>query len=155
MTNLQKGADFTDKFIYVGIDVHLKSWDVSIYFDQQYVRSFHQEPGASKLIGTLQRDYPNARFHCAYEAGFSGYSLQRQLTEAGMSCIVVNAADVPQTDKGRKTKTDRSDSRRIASALQARQLYPIYVPDKLTEGNRRLVRYRQQLLRDLQRSLPA
>jgi transposase len=103
-------------------------------------------------MATLQRDYPNAHLHCAYEAGFSGYSLQRQLKEAGIDCIVVNAADVPQTDKGRKTKTDRGDSKRIATALQAGLLQPIYIPDKMAEGNRRLVRYRGQLLHDLQRS---
>ena len=89
---------------------------------------------------------------CAYEAGFSGFGLQQQLTESGLSCLVVNAADVPQTDKGRKTKTDRGDSKRIASALHAGLLHSIYVPDKLAESNRRLIRYRGQLLRDLQRS---
>jgi transposase len=152
MTNLKQKADFTGKIFYVGIDVHLKSWDISIFFDGQYLRSFHQPPDASKLIATLRRDYPCATFCCAYEAGFSGFGLQRQLTEAGFSCIVVNPADVPQTDKGRKIKNDRSDSKRIASALQAGQLQAIYVPDRTTESNRRLVRYRQQLLRDLQRN---
>jgi transposase len=152
MTKLKQTVNFVDKNIYVGIDVHLKSWDVSICFDQRYLRSFQQPPEASKLISTLQRDYPNASFHCAYEAGFSGYSLQRQLQEAGMNCMVVNAADVPQTDKDRKTKTDRGDSKRIALALQGGLLRPIYIPDKRAQGNRRLVRYRQQLLRDLQRS---
>lgn len=152
MTNLKQRADFTGKTIYVGMDVHLKSWDIALYLDQQHIRSFQQPPDSSKLISTLKRDYPNATFECAYEAGFSGFGLQRQLTEAGMSCIVVNAADVPQTDKGRKTKTDQGDSKRIGSALQAGLLHGIYVPDLLTESNRRLVRYRQQLLRDLQRS---
>lgn len=152
MTNLKQRADFIGKSICVGIDVHLKSWDVSIWFDKEHIRSFRQPPEATKLIATLKRDYPNAQFHCAYEAGFSGYSLQRQLNGADIPCIVVNPADVPQTDKGRKTKTDRSDSKRIAEALHAGQLRAIYIPDKMTEGNRRLVRYRQQLLRDLQRS---
>ena len=95
------------------MDVHLKSWDITICFDQQFIRSFHQLPSASKLIATLQRDYPNATFHCAYEAGFSGFGLHRQLTEAGLSCMVVNAADVPQADKDRRTKTDQRDSKRI------------------------------------------
>lgn len=152
MANLKQRADYIGKTIYVGIDVHLKSWDVSIWFDKEHVRSFQQPPEPGKLIATLKRDYPNADFHCAYEAGFSGYSLQRQLQEAGMVCMVVNAADVPQTDKDRKTKTDRGDSKRIALALQGGLLRPIYIPDKMAEGNRRLVRYRQQLLRDLQRS---
>lgn len=152
MPNLKQRADFTGQPIFVGIDVHLKSWDVTICYDGQHLRSFHQPPDSVKLINTLQRDYPNASFQCAYEAGFSGFGLQRQLKEAGINCIVVNAADVPQTDKGRKTKTDRSDSKRIATALQAGLLHGIYIPDSQTESHRRLVRYRQQRLRDLQRN---
>ena len=150
MTNLQR-ADFSGKTIYVGMDVHLKSWDISIFFDQQHLRSFHQPPDASKLVGTLQKEYPNAILCCAYEAGFSGYWIQRQLQGMGISCMVVNPADVPQTDKGRKTKTDRADSKRIGKALQAGLLHPIYIPDRFTDSNRKLVRYRQQLLADLKR----
>ncbi len=151
MTNLQQRADFSGKSIYVGMDVHLKSWDISLFFDNQHVRSFHQPPDPSRLTGTLKRDYPNATYLCAYEAGFSGFWIQRQLTGLGVSCIVVNPADIPQTDKGRKTKTDRSDSKRIGKALQAGLLTPIYIPDPTSESNRRLVRYRQQLLTDLKR----
>lgn len=152
MPNLQQRADFSGKTIYVGIDSHLKNWDLSLFLEQEYLRSFHQPPETEKLVKTLKRDYPGARFVCAYEAGFSGYSLQRQLKAAGMECLVVNPADVPQTDKSKRNKTDRSDSKRIAASLQAGALKSIYIPDPLTESNRRLVRYRQQLLHDLQRN---
>lgn len=151
MTNLRRRADFTGKTIYVGMDVHLKSWDISVFFDQQHLWSFHQPPDTFKLVSTLRNAYPNATLCCAYEAGFSGYWIQRQLQEVGICCLVVNPADVPQTDKGRKTKTDRSDSKRIGKALHAGLLNPIYIPDQFTESNRRLVRYRQQLLTDLRR----
>ena len=151
MSNLQQKADFTGKSIFIGMDVHAKSWDIAIFLEQQHLRSFHQTPGISKLVSTLQRDYPNADFHCAYEAGFSGFGIQRELTKSGLHCIVVNPADVPQTDKGRKTKTDRGDAKRIGAVLQAGLLSAIYVPDPLTESHRRLVRYRQQLLADLKR----
>jgi transposase len=152
MTKLKQFADFTGFSLYVGIDVHLKNWDVSVNLGKQNIRSFHQAAECSVLINTLKRDYPNAEIHCAYEAGFSGFWLQRELTNAGISCIVVNAADIPQTDKERKTKTDRRDSKKIAQALEAGQLNPIFIPDIESEGHRRLVRYRLQLLRDLNKS---
>ena len=152
MTNLKQRADSTGKTLYVGMDVHIKSWDISIQLDKVHIRSFQQPPEAHKLVKRLNRDYPKATIRCAYEAGFSGFGLQHQLTEAGLSCIVVSAADVPQTDKVRKTKTDRSDSIRIAIALEAGQPHPIYILAQFTESNRRLVRYHGQLLRDLQRS---
>lgn len=152
MPKLQQLADFSGQTIYVGIDVHLKNWDVSVFLNKQYIRSFHQEADSERLSSTLKRDYPNAMFECAYESGFSGFWLQRDLCLRGIKCIVVNAADVPQTDKDKKTKTDRSDSRKIAQALEAGQLRGIYVPDQVTEGERKLVRYRQQTLGDLTRN---
>lgn len=149
MTNLQQKADFIGKTIYVGMDVHLKNWDISLYFEQQYLRSFHQAADPQALAKTLKRDYPHAAFKCAYEAGFGGFWVQRKLQELGLSCIVVHAADVPQTDKGMRSKTDRSDSRRIAEALQGGLLHSIHIPTTETESDRKRVRCRQQLNRDL------
>jgi transposase len=152
MTNVKQKVDYAGKTIFVGMDVHKNSWNISLYFEQQYLRSFHQPPAPSALAKTLQRDYPNATFRCAYEAGFSGFWIQRELSKLGLECIVVNAADIPQTDKWKKNKTDRNDSKRIGSSLEAGQLIPIHVPDLETDADRRLVRYRQQLIRDLTRA---
>ena len=152
MTKLQQLADFAGQTIYVGVDVHLKNWDISVFLNKECIRSFHQEASSDKLTKTLKRDYPNAQIECAYEAGFSGFWLQRDLTEKGIKCIVVNAGDVPQTDKDKKTKTDRRDSKKIAQSLEAGQLRAINVPDRVSEADRKLVRYRQQVLNDLTRS---
>ena len=68
-----------------------------------------------------------------------------------IDCIVVNAADVPQTDKGIKNKTDKNDSKRIALALQAGLLQPIYIPDDEIEADRQLVRCNERFNNDLVR----
>lgn len=150
-TKVRKKVDFTGKNIYVGIDVHLRTWDVAIQYQQQHLRSFRQEANTEQLVNTLKRDYPNATILCAYESGFSGFWLQRLLKEAEVNCIVVNAADVPQTDKGRRVKTDRGDARRLAISLEAGQLTGIYIPNKQAEGTKKLVRCRQHLYRDFRR----
>lgn len=62
---------------------------------------------------------------------------------------MVNAADVPQTDKSIKNKTDKNDSKRIAQALQAGLLQPIYVPDPELEADRQLVRCNEKFKNDL------
>lgn len=152
MAKLQQFTDFGGQTIYVGIDTHLKNWDIAVHFNKQFIRAFHQQADPKALETTLKRDYPNAFIECAYEAGFSGFWLQRYLTGKGIKCIVVNAADVPQTDKERKSKTDRRDSRRIAQSLEAGQLQAIHVPNEQCEGDRKLTRYRQQVLQDLIRS---
>jgi transposase len=151
MTKVQKRVDFEGQTIFAGIDVHLKSWSVSLFYDNRYLRSFQQPPDAAALATLLKRDYPGATYQCAYEAGFCGFWIQRALTDQGLSCIVVNAADVPQTDKGLRSKNDRNDSKRIGDSLKAGMLDAIYVPDTTLESDRRLVRYRQQLQRDLTR----
>lgn len=152
MTKIQQIADFTGQTIHVGMDVHLKKWNITLYHEQQYLRKFQQEAKPQTLIKHLTNHFPNAHFKLAYEAGFCGFWIQREFAQAGMECMVVNAADVPQTDKGIKTKTDVVDSRRIGQALSAGMLRPIYVPTEETESDRSLVRYRHKLRTDLTRS---
>ena len=67
----------------------------------------------------------------------------------GIECVVVNAADIPQTNKGMLSKTDASDSRRIGEAFAKELLKPIYIPKPSTEADRNLVRYRKRVQEDL------
>lgn len=151
MVKLQERADFSGKKIFVGMDVHSKNWNNSIYYEGCLVRSFQQPPKTEVLAQLLKRDYPGAEYYCAYEAGFCGLWIQRKLQEEGINCIVVHAADVPQTDKGKRSKTDANDSKGIGRALQAGLLKGIYIPTEATEGDRKMIRYRQQVRRDLTR----
>ncbi len=152
MVKVKQKVDFSGQTIYVGIDVHLKSWNISLYFNQQYLNSFNQPPTPQALQTYLQNTYPNATYKCAYESGFCGYWIQRTLLESNIDCIVVNAADVPQTDKGIKNKTDKHDSKRLAQALQAGLLQPIYIPDEEIEADRQLVRCNERFNNDLTRA---
>jgi hypothetical protein len=152
MTKLNQSPDFSGTTIYVGMDVHLKSWNITLYNDQQYLRKFQQDANPQTLIKHLADNYPGAHFKLAYESGFSGFWIQRAFAQAGMECMVVNAADVPQTDKGSKTKNDVTDSYRIAESLKGGMLKPIFVPDTQTESDRTVIRYRHTLHKDLARS---
>jgi transposase len=151
MTNINQKLDFKGQVLSVGLDVHLQSWHVSLYFGSQYLKSFTQPPNADSLSNYLHTNYPNAIYKCAYESGFCGFWIHRALTDKNINCIVVNAADVPQTDKGHKNKNDKNDSKRIAQALQAGQLTPINVPDEELEADRQLVRCNEKYNKDLTR----
>jgi transposase len=74
------------------------------------------------------------------------------LSKRGINCIVVNAADIPKSDKEKKNKTDSVDAKSIAENLAASKLVAIHIPDTKTESDRQLVRCRLALLRDLQRT---
>ena len=96
----------------------------------------------------LNKRYPGANFKMAYEAGFSGFGIQRSLKSSGVSCMVVNPADVPLTDKDKKRKSDRIDARKISRHLSNNMLRPIYVPSIRMEHARTLVRQRIRMVSD-------
>jgi transposase len=104
------------------------------------------------LIEHLRNHYPGAEFKCVYESCAWGFNLQRKLTEAGMQCIVVNAADVSTSDKERKRKTDKVDALKLARHHASGELKAIHVPDETIQKERNLIRYRTRLVIDINRS---
>ena len=144
-------TNFTDQTIYVGLDVHKRSWNAALYLNDQYLRNVHQPPSPQALHKFLQTNYPGAEYVCAYEGGKFGYWIQRQLKSKGVECIVVNPADIPSTHKDEVSKTDPRDARGIAMALQCGQLRGIYIPSQQQEADRSLVRQRKKIWRDLVR----
>ena len=150
MTNIKEKkkpaetVSFKNHEINIGLDVHKKNWSVSIYVDETFVKTFHQESAGTILLSHLQTHYPDGNYRACYEAGFCGFSVQRELTALGIHCDVVNAADIPQTNKGMLSKTDASDSRRIGEAYAKKLLRPIYIPKPNIEADRNLIRYRKR-----------
>ena len=146
-----KKLKFDGQNIYIGIDVHLKSWNVTIMSDQLHLKTFNQDPSPEKLLNYLNANYPNANFFSAYEAGFSGYWAHRKLIDLGILNIVVNPADIPTTQKETASKSDPVDSRKIARFLRSGVLTEIHIPKIETEGDRILLRTRYRILMDLGR----
>jgi transposase len=144
--------DFADQNVYAGFDVHKKSWKVSILINDQYHRTFTQDPNPELLFGYLKKNFPGANYHTAYEAGFCGFWIHYALRSYGINSIVVNAADVPTTYKDIIQKEDARDSLKIAKALRGGSLRAIYVPTSKTCDDRALVRTRLTLTKDLARS---
>ena len=144
--------DFSGQNIYVGFDVHLKSWKVTIMTDEITHKTFSQPPEPEVLHQYLQRNFPGGTYHSAYEAGFCGYWIHNRLLSLGIHSIVVNPADIPTTNKEKVQKNDKRDSRKIAKALRSGDLVPIYVPSSKTIEDRCLVRTRSMLVRDSTRN---
>ena len=140
--------NFAGQDIFVGIDVHKKSWMVTILSEYTEHKTLSICPKSINLISYLEKFFPGGNYVCAYEAGFSGYWLQQELTKNGIKCLIVNPADVPQSDKDKRNKTDKVDSRRIAKALRSGQLRGIYIPKQEDLELRSLVRTRSMLVRN-------
>ena len=143
--------NFEGQNIYVGIDVHLKSWTVSILSGHLHHKTFVQPPSPEALSSYLHAHFPNGNYLSAYEAGFSGFWAHYKLVEMGIQNIVVNPADVSTSQKERLQKTDAVDSRKIARSLRNNELTAIHVPCRETLEVRTLLRSRDALVRDLAR----
>lgn len=144
MKHNNKTVRFDDQDFYVGVDVHHKSWKVTIRTAATEVRTMSMPPEPSGLVRYLERHFPGGRYHSAYEAGFSGFWAHRQLEELGVHNRVVHAADVPTSDKERRQKDDVRDSRKLACQLEKGDLKAIYVPDPELAQLRSLCRLRER-----------
>jgi transposase len=151
-TQVTKKIDFKGKDLFIGIDVHKKSWSVTILVGGMEHRTFTQPPDPRTLYTYLQKMFPGGTYYSAYEAGFCGYGIHRALNDLGIKNIVINAADIPTSQKDQIHKLDPVDSRKIARALEKGLLRAIHIFDRDREELRSLNRTRFYLMRDLRRS---
>lgn len=152
MQTQSKQLDFTGENIYAGIDVHLRSWKVTLLTDELFLKTYSQPPEPEKLVSHLKRNYPGAKYYAGYESGFSGFWAQKELERLGVETVILNAADIPTTHKEKVQREDKRDSRKIARTLKSKDYEKVYVPSDTTLHDRMLVRMRGTLVKDLSRN---
>ncbi|MGK5086606.1 IS110 family transposase [Bdellovibrionota bacterium FG-2] len=141
-----KKISYKGKKVYVGIDVHLKTYSITVRCDGEIVHRVTMEASPTGVVTFLKRSFGDAeRIYIVYEAGFSGFVLHRALVEGGIHNIVVNAASVEVAANDR-VKTDRRDSKKLAEQLEVGRLNPVFVPDRAQELRRQLTRTREQVV---------
>ena len=121
---VQNLVDFTGRDLYVGIDVHNQRWQVAVYYDGLILSTTSIEGSSAALVQHLRKRYGEAHVSCVYESGPFGFSLCRSLWAAGLDCMVVNPADIPNTNKESRSKSDPVDARKLALHLAAGLLHP-------------------------------
>jgi transposase len=83
--------------------------------------------------------------HTVYEAGPTGYWLHDALTEAGFDSMVTPPSLVPRISG--RVKTDKRDSRKLASLLASGFLKRVHILSSEERGYRQLLRTRNQIER--------
>ena len=146
-------ADLSGQDFFIGIDVHNKSWTITIRSLGLTVGQFTQPPFPENLGTYLKRKFPGGRYFSVYEAGFFGTTAHDQLCNMGIQNIIVHPGDIPTTDKQKKTKTDLHDSRSLAEYLEKNNLKGIYVLPRQQQELRSLFRLRMSKSRDLTRAI--
>src|SRR4051794_10767381 len=99
-----------------------------------------------RLVGTLASRYSEVLF--CYEAGPTGYGLQRQISALGHECAVIAPSLIPKRP-GERVKTNRRDALTLARLHRAGELTAVWVPDPGHEAVRELVRARDAAMADL------
>jgi transposase len=150
-STINKSIDFTGQSFYIGIDVHKKSWTVTVRTLNLEVSHFSQQPDVTQLARFLQNRYSGGNFFSAYEAGFCGTSLHHALYKAGIKNIIIHPADLPESDKHKKNKTDLHDSRAVARYLEAGVLSGIHIMPRDQQERRSLSRLREAKVQDVTR----
>jgi transposase len=148
-TKQSNELNFKGQDVYIGIDVHLNKWNVCVGCNGIWRKPFQQPASAEALMTFLNKNYPNATYHAAYESGICGFQPYYNLTKVGIEdCIMFNAADIRDTHKERSRKTDSVDSVKIAKNLANHDLIPVYILPKDHLDARTLLRLRAQLVKD-------
>lgn len=130
--------------LHVGLDVHKDSISVGA-----------AEPGrergrvvgktahdVNKLLKMLVKLGQPEQLHIVYEAGPTGYGLQRALQARGYVCEVIAPSQMPRRP-GDRVKTDGRDCVQLAECSRAGQLRAVWIPDPADEAVRDLARARE------------
>ena len=92
MDSSSKKPSYAGKDVFIGIDVHKRTYCVAVVVGGMLVKKWQTVAAPEQLARQLQGYFPAANLYSAYEAGFSGFVLHRELESAGMKNVVVNAA---------------------------------------------------------------
>ena len=139
---------------FVGLDAHAKTIQVAILGpgSDKPVEFSSPTDGNSvrRLARKLRKHAGDGDLRCCYEAGPTGFALQRLLEAEGVSCSVV-APSLILRKPGERIKTDRRDAHKLAEQLRADMLTEVRPPTPEEESVRDLCRSREAAVEDRRR----
>ena len=137
--------DYTGKIVYIGIDVHKKTYAVTAICEKEVVKRDTLMAYPEHLLQYIKKYFKGGKIYTAYEAGFSGFCLHRYLVTHGVDNIVVHPASIKVSSRDR-VKTDKRDSLKIAKQLSTNELRGITIPSEKRENFRTVTRTRDSIV---------
>jgi transposase len=138
-----------------GLDAHKISINVALFLPGQAKavewQVANERAAVRRMVRRATRQASGERVRFCYEAGPSGYTLQRWIREAGGECAVVAPSMTPKKP-GERVKTDRRDARKLGELHRAGLLTEVHPPTPEDEAVRDLCRAREDAHQDLVRS---
>ena len=139
-----------ERTIHIGLDVHKETIVAAVLRperDKPEVVKFANDDSAVRRFVRKVRKSGTERLVACYEAGPTGYALQRILVGIGVECQVIAPSLIP-AKPGDRIKTDRRDAIKLAELLRAELLTEVHPPTPEEEAIRDLCRTREDAVRD-------
>jgi transposase len=136
-----------DDELFVGVDVHKKSYHVALYLNDAPSIDFVMPANKKQLSQTL-KPTSSALKRVAYEAGFSGDGLARCLKKDHLPVSIAATSKIPRPSAA-DDKTDKLDSKKLAEYAAKGLLKPVAIPTPKQEADRQLYRVRHRQSRNL------
>ncbi len=142
--NQSKEFSVRGKEVFVGIDVHKESWQVTVRTEGEEV--FHGRIASDyRVLRRMLNRFAGSKMKVAYEAGPCGFGLHDQLNADGIEGIVVPPSLIP-IESGNKVKTDKRDSRKLARLLESNMLKRVHILTPEDRADRELLWTRRQIV---------
>jgi transposase len=133
--------------IWVGVDVHKRSYSVSLLSENGVMHNFRIPADNQTLLNMFSSRA--IKITCLlYEAGPTGFTLARTCQAAGAPVMVVAANRIPRP-AALSAKTDAIDSLKLVTLAAKGMLIPIAIPTEEQEAKRGLMRRRNQLVKSI------
>jgi transposase len=136
-----------DDELFVGVDVHKKSYHVAFYLNDAPSLDFVM-PAKKQQLGQMLKPTLPALRQVTYETGFSGYGLARCLRRHHLPVSVAATSKIPRSSAG-DDKTDKLDSKKLAVYSAKGLLTSVPIPSLKQEADRQLYRMRHRQARNL------
>ena len=137
-------AAVEDRPIYVGLDVHKKTYSVALFEPRDGSVETYTCPSGEEALTDQLASLGCQIAHVVYESGPTGFALFRALERAGFAVSVIAASRIPR-GYAAAAKTDRIDAVKLANYFARGLLHPIAIPSVEQEGYRALVRRRKRI----------
>lgn len=150
-----------NRIVYIGIDVHTSNYTLcsldpgygvkkdNYFAEVQFTNNF--VTNVVNYVSNLKKKLKDCEFVCGYEAGCLGYSTYKDLTKAGIKCVIMAPSTMAVQKGGKKVKNDRRDARVIAQCLAYQTYKEVYVLSEHDEAVRGYLRMRDSHKKELKR----
>lgn len=134
--------------VFIGMDVDKRSIALTHVDHLGLEKSVKMAHKSEMVLSFVRNHFAGKHAALVYEAGPTGFGLYDDLTAAGYDCMVVSPASVP-TARGKRVRTNRLDSRKLALQLRGGSLESIHVPTEEYRMLRELVQLRKVHVKDI------